>query len=293
MTGSQVLPLRPMTVGELLDAAASLLRAWWRPLLAEAFIFALIEQVGMTALRMTSIPRGTDSFLYLTTETSSYSWLWMWIGLSTETVIITLLGASAARAARATLVGGETGTWRALRRSPVPWGRVLGFIAVVAPVASIGAAMCGLPWVVVYAFTGLVVPVMVLDGASFGVAVGRGLRLAGRGGMRAAGVRLLGYLSWALVRLAIFCAAFSAAERIAEFAPLLRDNFWVMLGVIYLAVNTMGYAMMACLDAVTLVETRIRFEGLDIALNAARRAGVEPDLSPPRIVYGPIGGPHG
>ncbi|GLZ76252.1 hypothetical protein Afil01_10590 [Actinorhabdospora filicis] len=293
MTGSQVLPLRPMTVGELLDAAASLLRAWWKPMLAEAFFLALIEQIGMTALRMTSIPTGTDSFLYLTMQSSSFSWLWMWIGLSTETVIITLLGASAARAARSTLLGEPTGTWRALWRSPVPWGRVLGFIAIVAPIASIAAAMCGLPWLVVYAFTGLIVPVMVLENTRFGEAVGRGLKLAGRGGMRAAGVRMLGYLSWALVRLSIFCAAFSAADRIAEFAPLLRDNFWIMLGVIYLAVNTMGYAMMACLDAVTLIETRIRYEGLDIALNAARRAGVPPDLSPPRIVYGPIGGPHG
>lgn len=290
MIGSQVLPLRPMTVGELLDAAASLLRAWWKPLLVEAFILALVEQVGMTALRMQSIPRGTDSAYYLFMRSSSYGWLWLWLGLSTEIVIITLLGAAAARAARGTLLGGETGTWRALRAHRVPWGRVLGLIAILAPIASIAAAMCMLPWIVVYAFTGLIVPAMVMENAPFGEAVGRGLKLAGRGGMRAAGARLLGYVSWALVRLSIFCAAFTASSKIAEFSPLLRDNFWVTLGAIYLAVNTMGYAMMACLDAVALVETRIRFEGLDIALNAARRAGTQPDLSPPRIVYGPTGG---
>jgi hypothetical protein len=32
----------------------------------------------------------------------------------------------------------------------------------------------------------------------------------------------------------------------------------------------LAYATLACLDAVLLVETRIRFEGLDLALGRAR-----------------------
>nr|BFE75634.1 hypothetical protein GCM10020092_089350 [Actinoplanes digitatis] len=45
------LPLRPMTLGEALDAAISLLRARAVPLLAAAAVLALLEQVLIVSLR--------------------------------------------------------------------------------------------------------------------------------------------------------------------------------------------------------------------------------------------------
>lgn len=293
MSGQQVLPLRPMTVGELLDAAASLLRAHWKPLLAGSFGLAAVEQVLMTWLRIsTEGSLMSNSGLFLVRE-PSVLWLWMIAGLSTEIVIITLLGVPASRAAAATILNRPAPGFAELYTRGVPWGPVLAVAGILAPLAAIGAAMCGLPWFVAYGFTGLIVPVLIVDGAPFGTAFGRGLSLAARAGGRAFGVRLLGYCSWMLVRLAITCGAWTAAEQISSYSSIFQGRVLLVLGFAYLAINTMAYAMLACLDAVTLVETRIRTEGLDIVLSRAAARGDAPNLAPPRmLVYPPQhGGP--
>lgn len=283
MSGTQVLPLRPMTVGELLDAAASLLRSHWRQLLTGSFVLALVEQGVMTWMRQSSLDgrRSANPFeFFFYGNGSSTVWLWMIVGLFSEITIITVLGAPASRAMLGTLRGREVG-WREMYARGVPWLPVLAVALIVGVIGGIAAAMCGLPWFLVYAFTGLIVPVMVIDGAPFGAAVGRGLSLAGRGG-RAAGVRLLGYGSWLLVRLAVTCGVYMGAAKISTYAGLIGEHSWIVLGAAYLAINTVAYTMLACLDAATLVETRIRTEGLDIVLARAADRGEEPSLAPPR-----------
>ncbi|GIG65642.1 hypothetical protein [Phytomonospora endophytica] len=292
MSGTQVLPLRPMTVGELLDAAATLLRAHWKPLLAGSFGLAAVEQVIMTWMRLSTqdalAPRYSSDLF----GEPTVLWLWMIAGLTTEILIITVLGVPASRAALATVLDRPAPGFAELYVRGVPWGRVVVVAVIIAPVAALTAAMCGLPWFVVYAFGGLIVPVLIIDGAPLGTAIGRGLALAGRAGCRAAGVRLLGYGSWLLVRLAITCGAWSAADQIASYSSILEGNLLLVLGGAYLAINTMAYAMLACLDAVTLIETRIRTEGLDIVLTRAAARGDAPNLAPPRmLVYPPHGGP--
>ncbi len=47
-----VLPLRPLTLGELLDAAVALLRGRAKMLLAAGFVLALIEQAVLYNLRV-------------------------------------------------------------------------------------------------------------------------------------------------------------------------------------------------------------------------------------------------
>ncbi|MEV0648985.1 hypothetical protein AB0I28_27400 [Phytomonospora sp. NPDC050363] len=292
MSGAQVLPLRPMTVGELLDAAASLLRAHWKPLLAGSFALAAVEQVFMTWLRLSTESALTPRYRGDVMGDPAVVWLWMIVGLTTEIIVITLLAVPASRAAHATVLNRPAPTFTDLFLRRVPWGNVLGVVAILIPLAAFTAAMCGLPWFVLYAFVGLIVPVMIIDGASFGAAVGRGLSLAGRAGARAAFVRVLGYCSWMLVRLAITCGAWAAADEFASYSAILEGNLLLVLGFAYLAINTMAYAMLACLDAVTLVETRIRTEGLDIVLTRAAARGDTPNLAPPMmLVRPPYGGP--
>ncbi|HEY1177511.1 MAG TPA: hypothetical protein VGF17_15245 [Phytomonospora sp.] len=291
MSGTQVLPLRPMTVGELLDGAASLLRAHWKPLLAGSFVLAAVEQVLMTWMRLATQDSLRPRYAYDVGE-PAVLWLWMIAGLTTEIVIITVLGVPASRAALATVLGRSSPGFAELFWRGVPWGRVLVVAGILAPTAALTAAMCGLPWFVVYAFGGLIVPVLIIDGAPLGTAIGRGMGLAGRAGCRAAGVRLLGYGSWMLVRLAITCGAWAAADQISSYSSILEGNLLLVMGGAYLAINTMAYAMLACLDAVTLIETRIRTEGLDIVLTRAAARGDAPNLAPPRmLVHPPHGGP--
>ena len=96
-----------------------------------------------------------------------------------------------------------------------------------------------------------------------------------RPALRAAGVRLLGYLAWLAVRLALGLSARSRCTTSALAAT--GTAGWRRIGVWSVVVNAVAYPTLACLDAVLHLETRMRTEGLDISLSPA----------PPR--HGPLG----
>ena len=47
----------------------------------------------------------------------------------------------------------------------------------------------------------------------------------------------------------------------------------------WILANTVVYAALACLDAVLYLETRMRVEGLDVAVGRSRRLGRPVDLA--------------
>lgn len=264
----QVLPLRPLTVAELLDASIVLLRRCGLPLLALGLVLAAGQQALSVAVR-TAAPGGPFQ--------GPAWWVWLCLWLGTESAVVAVLAAPASVGASRTLLA-TAGAPAGAGRDPIDrrtllsapgrrWPAVLFTAAVLGGFATAGALLCGVPWLLVYGATGLVVPVLVADRAPAS-AVGRPFVLLGRGGWRPAGIRLLGWLGWLAIRLAV---GFTGSALVESFdSTLLSAVPWVV-------VDTVAYPALACLDACVHLENRMRVEGLDIALGRpdAWRAGLE------------------
>jgi hypothetical protein len=282
MTGSPVLPLRPMTIGELLDAAAALLRSRWRSLLAMSLGLAFVEQVIMTTLRMLTIedvlPKYHGDFF----GDGTLLWLWITLGLTTEIIIISLLSGPATRVAVAAIRGEDTERLPLLTLDARQWSHTVAFASIFGLAGGVAAAACYLPWIAVYALFGLSVPALIADRLPPGRALWRSLRLFRQSGGRTAGIRMLAYGTWLLIRLTITCGAGLLVQSgYIDFSTVLFDYFLIVLGLAYLAANTAGYAMLACVDAVTHIETRVRVEGLDVVVTRMRARGEPVLLSAP------------
>ncbi|GAA2900734.1 hypothetical protein Acy02nite_85230 [Actinoplanes cyaneus] len=265
-----ILPLRATTAGESLDGAVALLRQRALPLLAVAAVLAAGEQVLVT--RMRAAAPGLEPPFYLPDHFNFGVW-WQILatGLAIEVGIITLLGAFTGAAAGPALLGRPASHGTVLRRTRVVWALLLALLlaAVAWPAAYFG--LVGV--VLLYALTGLVTPVLTLDRPGNPVvALGRSVRLSARGGLRVGRVRIVGYLTWLGIRGALGLGWIAVGD-------LLAYNFlgasWLdrAVPIAWGVANTVAYAALACLDAVLLVEARIRTEGLDIALNRSRARG--------------------
>jgi hypothetical protein len=270
------LPLRLLTVAEVLDAALALLRTRAGPLLAWGAALAAAEQAVLYPLRSAAAAGGG----YLPDEDRVGQW-WavVALGFGTEAAAIAVLGALAGTAALPALLG------RPVPRPPRSPARVAGAVAVVAAGAGLACALSAfallLPWLTVYALLGLAAPAVVVDRVGPGRALARSVGLVVRAGLRPGAIRVLGYLGWLLFRLALALggiAALNAIPRVelGSWAPVAAAGCW-------LGVNAIAYPVLGCLDAVLHLETRIRIEGLDIALSRAphQGAGLEAALAVP------------
>ncbi|MBO4205646.1 hypothetical protein [Micromonospora echinofusca] len=261
-----------MTTGELLDAATSLLRTRAPLLLGVGLLLALLEQALLFPLRQLA-----DVVYVIFPDIDRLGWLYllMVVGFATEAVIIAVLGALSSAAAPRALLGPAT----PLRRvRPVRVAVVAVVVAVLAALAATTVVLGPVP----YLLLGLAVPAVVIDGLGPGAALLRSVRLTGRRGLRAGWIRLLGYLSWLVIRLATGLGGWFALSLLIDTDTAARDHLVASLA--WLAVNAVAYPALACLDTVLHVETRMRTEGLDIALSRAARRGVTADqvLAVPR-----------
>jgi hypothetical protein len=270
-----VLPLRPLTFGELLDAAVLLLRGNAKVFLLVAAILAAGEQVLLYPLRIAAGIRPPFGLPY--SDRLGEYWLMLGVGLGTEVAIIALVGGLTARAAGPALGGVRLSSRELLDPNGGRFLAVAVVALVVGTIATVAALAGLLPWIFAYGLLGFTVPAVVIDRVSPGRALLRSIGLAGRGGMRAGWIRLGGYLGWFFVRLALNLGGLALVRL------FLGDvhQTWVMyLQIAALAaVNAVAYAMLASLDAVLHLENRMRCEGLDIVLSRARHRGRPMELA--------------
>jgi hypothetical protein len=293
------LPLRPLTTGELLDAAVVLVRARAGRLLGLGLVVAAVEQLALYPLRWYCDV--DSSFLPADDKLLPFGFLVV-LGFFTEMLAIAFLGGvAAARAPRVLLGSSAPAAAAVLNRTARP-GAVPGLgrfppMALAAVLAALLGCTCAwsflvLPvplqvlglflallvtvagWLVVYGLLGLVTPAVVIDGYGPFRALWRSVVLSARGGLRAGCIRILGYAVWLIVRLAL-------AEAVVEvitlvYSPPSSNMDRVLMGVTWLLVNALAYPILGCLDVALLLESRMRTEGLDLALrvsllrNAAR-----------------------
>ncbi|GIE88533.1 hypothetical protein [Actinoplanes regularis] len=264
-----ILPLRATTAGESLDSAVALLRQRALPLLIMAAVLAAGEQVLLSRLRA-AVPLYPP--FYQPDEWVLGEW---WritaTGLAIEVGIITLLGAFAGAAAGPALLGVTVRHRELFRR--VRLGRALLIAVLLGALAWPAAYFGGVGLIALFALTGLVTPVLAMDRVGNPVlAVLRAVRLAGRGGMRVGRIRIVGYLTWLGIRVGLGFGWIMVARLLTVNVDGAAWLAWAIPAAWGLA-NTAAYAALACLDAVLLVEVRIRTEGLDIALNRSRAHG--------------------
>jgi hypothetical protein len=260
------LPLRPLTFGELLDAAVALLRGHARAYLAVGIALAAGEQAALYPLRLAAGLRPPWGLPYA--DRLGQYWLLLGVGLGAEAAIIALLGGLAARAAGPALFGRRLSTGQLLAPGGGRFLAVAVMAVVVGFVVTVSALAGLFPWIFAYGLLGLAVPALVIDRVNPGRALLRSLSLSSRAGLRAAWVRLGGYLGWLAIRLAFSAGALAVLRFVLDRPAPPVAGMAVVAGV-----NGVAYATLACLDAVLHMETRMRVEGLDIALGRALRRG--------------------
>ncbi|WP_033339692.1 hypothetical protein [Catenuloplanes japonicus] len=264
---SAALPLRPLTVGELLDAAVGVLRDNARALLPVAAVLAATEQALLYPVRAWA-HANPPTYIPLWEDLDRF-YLLLVVGAATEAIVILLLGGVASRAAAAALLGTRLPVRQLLDVRAARLGPVL-LIALLVGALTLGAAITGLVWLPVYGLTGLIIPVLVIDRVSVTRAVARGVSIAARHSARALGIRLLGAAGWLAMRIALALSGVYTMDLLG----LTHPGWAAPLGfAVWTLANTIAYPTLACLDAVVYLEMRMRTEGLDIRLARARAHG--------------------
>ncbi|MDI6105099.1 hypothetical protein QLQ12_41595 [Actinoplanes sp. NEAU-A12] len=265
-----IVPLRAMTAGEVLDAAVALLRQRALPLLTLSLVLAAAEQLLLGRLRDAAGLR--PPFYYWGVGPENVSWVpVLATGFATEAFIIAVLGGYAGAAAGPALLGRHV-RHRELWQRSRPAATLL--IALTMAALTFGAAIAGFVGVIfVYGLAGLATVILTIDRtANPFTALGRSVGRSARHGMRGLLVRLMGYLTWLAIRLALGSGWVFAAERLT---PVSGTEWWLYWAVpiAWGLANAVAYAALACMDAVLLLDIRIRTEGLDISVGRARSLG--------------------
>lgn len=269
---SPVIPLRPLTFGELLDAAVQLLRTNARLLLIASFVLAVCEQAVLYSLRSATGVEGTTDIF--TSDDGGAWWLVFCCGLAAEGIVLVLLGGLTGAAAGPALLGTPAPARDLLRR----WGRrapALIVLAVVVGMILLPSAISALAWFFFFGAVGLAAPALMIDRVGPGAALGRSVSLA-TVGLRGVAIRLGGYGGWAAIRVAIGFGTGVLLSTVLPDDPLVIQ---VTTVAVWILANTVGYAALASLDAVLYLECRMRIEGLDVAVGRARRLGRPVDLA--------------
>lgn len=258
------LPLRAIMAGEVLDTAVVLFRERALPLLLIAAPLQALEQIAVWHAGAPLL----DGYAAFTVW-----WRVIATVLACDAVIVLLLGAYAGAATVPALIGEKVGHRALLKRTrPLP---LLATVLLPALAAWPGAYFGLVGLIAVSGFLGLAGVALVIDRAGwpFG-ALGRSIVLVTRPGLRGLFNRIFGFLIWLVVRLALAIGPILFLWQ----AGLVANGYlgdWPVLAVWGLA-GTVSCAALACLDAVTLIDTRIRSEGLDIALRRALTNGTDP-----------------
>jgi hypothetical protein len=274
--GTEELPWRPLTIGELLDAAIAVFQRRAVRVLAVAVVLAGLEQLALYPIRFGMFPDPHNYLANFPHGLDARWWTLVAFGSGTEAMVIGLLGAVTAGPARQLLLARSPGACPRISLRPIAT-IVLSAVVGVGAFATFYAGF--VPWVFWFMFTGLVTPALVNDARlgprrpggpvrklSAPGAFGRSFALVGRAGLRPGAARLMAYVPLTLLRLLLAYGGVIALGEFVRVPPAVAYAIWIV-------VNATAYACMASVDATAHLETRMRLEGLDLELSRVLRIG--------------------
>ncbi len=269
--------LRPLGVGEILDAGIKIYRSKFATMLKAVAVVIVPVQV-LNVLITLSLP-DTSTTAGATTTTSDSQWA----GVAALLLIFVINVVSSALAEAAclkavsdTYLGTET-DWRgSLRFGFRRLGSLLWLTLIHGVLVLLGFAACIVPGVWLYVAWSVAVPVLLMEGTRGFRALGRSFNLVRRRWWPTAGTLLLANLLATAVAAGIGLVAL----------PLLfagRDNelvYDLANGVFGAAASVLTIPFVAAVIAVIYFDLRVRKEGFDLQLMAQRIGAPAGSVSP-------------
>lgn len=301
--------LRPLGVGELLDAAIRIYKSRAKtlliavalpvvPVLVFSALVNLSAQPDLTVDPATGSPDfdGGDLALYLTGAL---------VGLAATVVATSLATAACFRSISGAYVGDDPDWRESLRFAWKRLGSVLGltFLTLLATVAGLLACVVGA--VVPMAFLSLAMPVLLVEGLGAGPSMSRSWRL-----VRGTFWRVLGIVLLSALLAAAFQAAVSTPLAVLFFVDVGPALQQILTSLVTAVATVLVTPFSAALTMALYVDLRVRKEGFDLVLWAQRlgnaptggfplQPGTQPQpawaggppLEPGRSTSGPSWGP--
>lgn len=261
-------PLRPMTVSDLLDGAFAVIKARPRTVFTIAAVILIpthlvasfLQKGAVTSL---SITNTLDSFnTGSRASTSDTAILWAYVASLLLALSLFFLGGAIGRLVTAWYAGGDLTATEALaasfRRSPA---FVAAFLLLLVP-KLVGSVFCGVGALIPVTLFSLTAPAIVVEGLGPIAAAKRSWLLIGRRFWMSLLIVFIAY-----VGSSILTSVFGGIPTLlASALPAPFD--WIGTAVVSTGVSMIVTTALVSVSVLMYVDLRIRTEGLDIELHA-------------------------
>lgn len=278
-----IIPLRPLSVGEILDGAFSTIRRNPKAVLGFSAAIACVQQGLILAWQAAVGTLHGNTNVHVRADGTTYS------GLSTApltTVGVTLIIAAAcagiltgllAPIMSDSILGHDTSAASAWQRVRPQVLRLIGFSILVALAEYVGLLFCIVPGVFLWVVLSLTVPAMVLERTTGRTALRRSRQLVSSSFWRVFGIRALGELIARLLAgvLSLPVTLFMVGDIFRNLAsgnatPVTLSNVAVVvIAVVAVLAATLTGPIRAGVLTLLYVDRRIRAEALDVQLQQA------------------------
>lgn len=278
-----VVPLRPLTVLEILDGAITTMRRYPKPMFGLSFVVtAVLALFGfvVSALSIGSLTSLNDMDPNTVDAGDVFVALGPFFagalvsGVVQAIALILLTGVLTVVVGQAVL-GRDMGVgdaWTAVR--PLAW-RLIGLSLLLALVIGLGFLLCIVPGVIFWVFLALAGAALVLEKSKVTTAMGRSWTLVSGSWWRTFGILVLVYVIYTIITTAV-SAPFSIVSVVVppiDAAGNVNEG-WFLLGqgvsaIGSIVAGTIGYPFVAASIALLYVDRRMRREGLDLQLAQA------------------------
>jgi hypothetical protein len=281
-----IIPLRPLTVAEILDGAFATIRRHPRATLGVAAVAACVQEAILLLVRAASGTLTKVNAVHFTTNTSSQPqspdlagvYVTDLVTLLVAAVIGALLTGVLCLVVSDSILGQPTSARSAWARLRPMAGRLIVVSFLAALGEFVGLAFCLAPGVYLWGIWALVVPALVLERTSIRSAFSRSRKLVKGSFWRVWGIRALGTLVAGVVGGVLGAiggaSALSNAFNSSSTATTVHVSTTaiVLQAVLGVAALTFTGPFLAGMVTLLYVDRRIRVEALDVQLQQAAAA---------------------
>lgn len=293
-----MVPLRPLSVGELLDAAIRTYRERFKALVSAVAVPVIPVVILQTLVAWSVAPEGTDPLSAPeASATIDAGQLWLQLAGSLANVVAVLIGTALATAAcfrvlSAAYVGGEVGWRESLAFARTRLVSVIGLTLLTGFGTVLGFLLCIVPGVLAFTWWSVATPALLMEGLGTFDAMRRSKHLAKQRFWPVLGAVLLSSLL-----AGIFQGMVSAPLIGLMFTDVSGVLLYVVQGVVNLIALVLVTPFTAAFTLALYVDLRVRFEGFDLYLWANRSGTVATEqgtyAAAARPTFGPGYGPGG